>query len=73
MPEDLFEGSLNPTLWPSDVISTRHCLRIENECVRGKCSEFFYYISAVYLAPVVGRPAYDMFLEDMDAIVGSSR
>jgi hypothetical protein len=33
----------------------------------------YYYISAVYLAPDVGKPAYDMFVEDMDAIVGSSR
>jgi hypothetical protein len=38
-----------------------------------KCSEYSYYISAVYLAPDVGKPAYDMFVEDMDAIIGSSR
>jgi hypothetical protein len=41
--------------------------------MRVKCSEFSYYISAVYLAPDVGKPAYDMILEDMDAIVRSSR
>jgi hypothetical protein len=56
-----------------DVISTRHGLRIELECVRVKCSEYSYYISAVYLAPDVGKPAYDMFVEDMDAIDGGSR
>jgi hypothetical protein len=38
-----------------------------------KCSEYSYYISAVYLAPDVGKPAYDMFVEDMDPIVDSSR
>jgi hypothetical protein len=30
-----------------DVIPTRHGLRIEYECVRIKCSEYSYYISAV--------------------------
>jgi hypothetical protein len=56
-----------------DVISTRHGLRIEYECVRVKCSEYSYCISAVYLAPDVGKLAYDMFVGDMDAIVGSNR
>jgi hypothetical protein len=57
-----------------DVISTRHDgLRIEHECVRIKCSEYAYYISAVYLASDVGKSAYVMLVEDMDAIVGSSR
>jgi hypothetical protein len=41
--------------------------------VRVKFSKLSYYISAVYLAPAVGKPAYDMFVEDIDAIVGSSR
>jgi hypothetical protein len=55
-----------------DVFSTRHGLRIEHECVRVKCrcSEYSYYISTVYLAPDVEKLAYDMFVEDMDAIVG---
>jgi hypothetical protein len=56
-----------------DVIFTRHGLRIEHECVLVKRSKYSYCISAVYLAPDVEKPAYDMFLEDMDAIVGSSR
>jgi hypothetical protein len=56
-----------------DVISTRHGLRTEHECVRVECSEYSYNISAVYLALDVGKPAYDMFVKDMDAIVGSSR
>jgi hypothetical protein len=56
------------------VLSTRHGLHIEHEFARVRCSEYSYYISAVYLAPPdVGKPAYDMFVEDMDAIVGSSR
>jgi hypothetical protein len=41
--------------------------------VRVKCSKYSFYITAVYLAPDVGKSAYDMFVEDMDAIVGSSR
>jgi hypothetical protein len=52
-----------------DVISTRHGLRIAHECVRVKCSEHSYYISAVYLAPDVGKSANDMFVEDLDARV----
>jgi hypothetical protein len=52
-----------------DVISTMHGLRIAHECVGVKCSENSYYISAVYLAPNVGKLAYDMFVEDMDARV----
>jgi hypothetical protein len=51
-----------------DVIYTRLGLRIEHECVQVKCSEYSYYIDAD-----VGKPAYGMFVEDMDAIVGSSR
>jgi hypothetical protein len=43
-----------------DVISTKHGLRIEHECVRVKCSKYSYYISAVYLAPDVGKPARRM-------------
>jgi hypothetical protein len=56
-----------------DVISTRHGLRIEHECVRVRCSEYSYYKSAVYLVSDVGKSAYDLFVEDMDVIVGSSR
>jgi hypothetical protein len=56
-----------------DVISTRHGLLIEHKGVRVKCSEYSYYISVVYLDPDVEKPAYDMFVENMDAIVGSSR
>jgi hypothetical protein len=56
-----------------DVISTRHGLRTEHECVRVECSKYSYNISAVYLALDVGKPAYDMFVKDMDAIVGSNR
>jgi hypothetical protein len=56
-----------------DVIFTGHSLRIEHECVRVKSSEYSDYISAVHLAPDVGKPAYDMFVEDMDAIVASYR
>jgi hypothetical protein len=41
-----------------EMICTRHGLRIE--CVRVKCSKYSYYA------------AYDVFVEDMDAIVGSS-
>jgi hypothetical protein len=55
-----------------NVISTSHHLRIEHECVRVKCSEYSYCISAFYLASDVEKPACDMFVEDMDAIVGSS-
>jgi hypothetical protein len=53
------------------VIFTRHGLRIEHEGLRVQCSEYSYYISAVYLASDVEKPVYDMFIEDMDAIVGS--
>jgi hypothetical protein len=41
--------------------------------VRFKCSEYSYHIFAVYLATDVWKLAYDMFVENMDAIVGSSR
>jgi hypothetical protein len=41
-----------------DVISTRHGLRIEHDCVRVKCCKYSYNISAVYLASDVGKPAH---------------
>jgi hypothetical protein len=56
-----------------DVIATRHGLLIKLECMQVKCSEYSYYISAVYLAPDVGKSAYDMFVGDMDAIFGSKK
>jgi hypothetical protein len=59
------EGVLIAVKRDVDVIYTRHGLRIEHECVRVNCSEYSYYICAVYLAPDVGEPAYDMFVEDM--------
>jgi hypothetical protein len=33
---------------------------------------FLFYISAVYLAPDVGKPAYIWFVEDVNAIVDQS-
>jgi hypothetical protein len=56
-----------------DVISTRHGLRIKDNCVGVKGCKYSYYISAVYLASDVGKPAYEIFVEDMDAIVGSCK
>jgi hypothetical protein len=59
-----------------EVISTKHdlCIKHAHECVRVKCSEYSDYLSAVYLAPDVENPAYDMFVEDMvDTIVGGTR
>jgi hypothetical protein len=48
-------------------------LRIEHDCVWVRCSDYSYYISAVYLVSDVGKPAYDMFVEDIEVFVGSSK
>jgi hypothetical protein len=36
------------------------------------CNGFLFYISAVYLAPDVGKSAYNLFVEDVNAIVDRS-
>jgi hypothetical protein len=40
--------------------------------VRIKCDKFYLYISAVYLASVVEKRAYDLFVEDIEVIMDDS-
>jgi hypothetical protein len=53
-------------------LSTKNQSLIEHEYVRIKCDKFFLYISAVYLAPDVGKRAYDLFMEEIEAITDNS-
>jgi hypothetical protein len=47
--------------------------RLEHVCVRLQCSGGRFFISAVYLAPDVGEAAYDLFVRDIELIVGKSQ
>jgi hypothetical protein len=49
-------------------LSTKNRSLIEHVCVRIKCNKFFLYISVVYLAPNVIKRAYDLFVEEIEAI-----
>jgi hypothetical protein len=52
-------------------LSTKNQILIEHECVIIKCEKFFLYISAVFLAPDVGKRAYDLFVEDIISVLTS--
>jgi hypothetical protein len=53
-------------------LSTENQYLIRLKCVRTKCDRFFLYISAVYLAPDIGKRAYDLFVEEIEAITDNS-
>jgi Reverse transcriptase (RNA-dependent DNA polymerase)/Endonuclease-reverse transcriptase len=53
-------------------LSTKNQSLVEHECVKIKCDKIFLYISAVYLAPDVGKHAYDLFVEDIEVISDNS-
>jgi hypothetical protein len=49
-------------------LSTKTQSFVEHECIKIKCDKFFLYI----LAPDVGKRAYDLFEEDIEAITDNS-
>jgi hypothetical protein len=53
-------------------LSTKNQSFVEHKCVKNKCERFFLYNLAVYLAPDVGKRAYDLFVEDVKAITDTS-
>jgi hypothetical protein len=57
-----------------DVIelSSKNLSLVEHECVKIKCNDFSLYVSAIYLVPDVGKSAYELFVEDIEAITDNS-
>jgi hypothetical protein len=45
---------------------------VEHECVKIKCNDFSFYVSAIYLAPAVGKRTYELFVEDIETITDNS-
>jgi hypothetical protein len=72
----LFLGAIaafqRATRSPAGVTSTKNVSLVENKCVKIKCDDFSQYVSAIYLAPDVGKRAYELFVEDVEVITGNS-
>jgi hypothetical protein len=47
--------------------------RLEHMCVKLRCSDRSFFISAVYLAPDVGEASYELFVRDIELIVEKSQ
>jgi hypothetical protein len=53
-------------------LSTKNLSLVEHECVKNQCNDFSLYVSAIYVAPDVGKRAYKLFVEDVKAITDNS-
>jgi hypothetical protein len=60
------------TIFDVSELSTKNVSLIEHECHRIKCNDIYLYVSAIYLAPDVGKRAYELFVEDMETITENS-
>jgi hypothetical protein len=55
-----------------DVSVHKELSLVKHECVKIKCDDFSLNVSAIYLAPDVGKRAYELFVEDIEAITDNS-
>jgi Endonuclease-reverse transcriptase len=59
-------------IYDSVEVTTKNQKLIEHMCIKVKCNNYFYYISAVYLAPNIGKSYYELYIEDIEEISSRS-
>jgi hypothetical protein len=60
------------SIFDVNELSTKNLSLVEHECAKIKCNDFSLYASANYLASDVGKRAYELFVEDIEAITDNS-